>query len=97
MDATKDAIDHGYISGISPTNHQWSALAWSFPAAGQPYSKIKSLPVTVQVSPTDTNYYVFYLGKSITTKKWEVFSASKLQGDRWEPVAVKLPEPESGK
>lgn len=97
MDVAKDAIDRGNISGLSASN-QWSATVWSLPAGvGQSYSKIESLPITVEVSSTNSDYYVFYMGKSASSKKWEVFSASKWQDGRWEPVAVKLPGLESDK
>jgi hypothetical protein len=97
MDTAKDAIDHGSISGLSASNH-WSATVWSTPAgAGQPYSKIRSLPITVGVSPTNSDFFVFYMGKSVSNKKWEVFSASKWQDGRWEQVAVKLPASEIDK
>ena len=96
MDAMKDAIDHGAVSGLSASN-RWSATVWSNSDAGQPYSTTKGFPVTVQVSPTDFANYAFYLGKSTRSKKWEVFAVFKWRDGHWEQVPVTLPGPESGK
>ena len=97
MDAMKDAIDHGYISGLTASN-RWSASVWRFPPnAGLPYSETEGIPLTVQMSPTDFDYYAFYLGKSTKSKKWEVFSALRWRDGRWEPVTVRLPGPEPSK
>jgi hypothetical protein len=96
MDAVNDAIDNGYVSGLSASNHNhWSATVWNFPGkVDRPYSELKSLPIAVAASSTDTNYYVFYMGKPAGSKKWEVFSALKWQDRHWEPVAVRLPAPD---
>lgn len=91
METVQDAIDRGFISGLS--SNQFSAVVWSVPRmpAG-PYSKIDYLPGTIEESPTNKTDYVFFFGKSGETKTWEVFSCMKWRDGHWEFVPVKLPD-----
>jgi hypothetical protein len=94
MDTVKDAIDRGLVSGLSASN-QFSAIVWSLPRMPSgPYSKIDSLPVTVQDGSKNEESYVFFFGKSDATKSWEVFSCMKWRGNHWELVPVSLPRQE---
>jgi hypothetical protein len=96
-DTARDAIDRGYISGLSASNHL-SATVFTIPLdACLPYSDVESLRVEDRESSTNTDYYTFYMGKSRISKKWEVFSVLKWQSGRWELVPVKLPDTKSGK
>jgi len=97
-DTVKEAIDRGFVPGLSLSN-QLTAVEWKFPPdAYLPYSEVNSLSLTVPTSSTNSDYYAFYLGKSVTSKKWEIFSVQKWEASRrrWEPVPLKLPEPKSG-
>jgi len=91
MEAVKDVIDRGLVSGLSSSN-QFSAVVWSVPRMPVgPYSKIDSLPVTIEDGSTNEADYVFFFGKSGKTKTWEVFSCMKWRDGHWEFVPVKLP------
>jgi hypothetical protein len=97
-DTVKDAIDRGLVSGLSISN-QLTAVEWSYPpSAYLPYSEVRNLSLTVPNPPANTNYYAFYIGKSITSKKWEIVSVQKWESlrHRWEPVTLKSPEAKSG-
>jgi hypothetical protein len=86
-----DAIHHGYVSGLSATNH-FNTIIWSLPSVPSgPYSEITSLTATELGSATNKPVYVFLLGKSLRTKDWEVFCCTTWREDHWDYVPVTLP------
>ena len=91
MEAVKDAMDRGLISGLSSSNHL-SAIVWSFPQMPSgPYSKIDSMPVTIKSGSTNEDAYVFFFGRSDKAQSWEVFSCMKWQANQWQLIPVTLP------
>lgn len=94
FDAVADAVQGGRVSGLSASNHM-NSVVWSFPHMGSgPYSKIRSLEATTTDNPTNEQTYVFFVGKSRDTGRWEVFSSMLWKDEHWEPVAVALPHTE---
>ena len=93
LTATRSAVDRGWIEGLSVTNH-FIAVPWSFPSKPLgPYTKLSGLTTQVTNGPDTGQTYVFYLGKSRETKKWEVFSSMVWRDGKWEPVPVRIPQP----
>jgi hypothetical protein len=92
--ALKDAVDRAMISGLSASNHcNIKAIVWGFPSLPSgPFSKIGSLPVMVNDGSTNSDWYVFFCGKSENPKAWQMFSCMKWQDDHWESVSVTLPK-----
>jgi hypothetical protein len=92
LEATRDAVDQGLVEGLCATNH-FDAVPWSFPSKPLgPYRKLGGLIAHVTNGPNTNDAYVFFLGKSRETGKWEVFSSMVWRDGKWEPVPVKFPQ-----
>lgn len=92
--AVQEAVQGGRVSGLSASSHM-DSVVWSFPhTASGPYSKIRSLEATTTNNPTNEQTYVFFVGKSRGTGRWEVFSSMLWKADHWEVVPVALPQTE---
>ena len=90
-ETVSEAIGHGYVSGLSQTN-RFISVIWSTPSVSVgPYSKIDSLTAFLPVGPTNSQAYIFLLGKSSRTKDWEVFSCTTWTNHQWQYVPVTRP------
>jgi len=92
IDPVTEAVKAGRVSGLTASSNYFVvATVWSMPSLPSgPYSRISSLPVTVQKGTTNEGWYVFFCGKSQETKAWEIFSCMKWQSNSWQQVPVKL-------
>jgi hypothetical protein len=92
MDAANQAAKAGLIDGLSGSNHL-AFTTWSWPSKPLgPYSKVAGFEAVTFGGTNAPQRYTFYLGKSRERRVWEVFAAMAWDGDKWKPVAVKLPE-----
>jgi hypothetical protein len=92
LDPVTEAVKGGKVAGLpASSNYVVVGTVWSLPKLPSgPYSRISSLPVTVQKGTTNEGWYVFFCGKSEETKAWEIFSCMKWQTNSWQSVPVTL-------
>ena len=89
--AMNNAVDSGLIGRLDHTS-EISSMTWSWP--GKPYnvySDIGGLSGKVKSGTYAGHHMTFFLGKSIETGKWEVFSAFAWEDGAWKSVPVILP------
>ena len=93
LDAARNAVDAGLIDGLDNSS-QFSAMVWSWPAKPWgPYSDIGGFTATVTNGTYCGHYLTFFLGRSRSTKQWEVFSTFTWEDGKWKALPVTLPEP----
>ena len=91
-EAVKSAIRNNLISGLNASD-QFQTTPWSFPSTDMgPYSDIAGFSGTKTNDPNHYQYFVFFVGKLKSTKKWEVFSAMTWTNGTWKLIQVELSE-----